>query len=50
MYLFLIYIYLHTKIIYFYSGEFIINLNNLEILSSIEEFDNKKINFEKGKY
>ena len=29
------------------SGEFIINLNNLEILSSIEEFDNKKINFEK---
>ena len=29
------------------SGEFIINLNNLEVLSSIEEFDNKKINFEK---
>ena len=29
------------------SGEFIINLNNLEILSSIEEFDNKKINFKK---
>jgi len=29
------------------SGEFIVNLNNLENLSSIEEFDDKKINFEK---
>ena len=35
------------KNIFINSGEFIINLNNLEILSSIEEFDNKKINFEK---
>ena len=29
------------------SGEFIINLNNLGVLTSIEEFNNKKINFEK---